>query len=247
MEFVSRAGTGGIARADMQNVLLISILCLFALNLCGQVKPPTAQDQAVRMPFVNNEDFEVSEIWLLNKGYSDTDLEVAKTPYQELHLQKGFTVKERKDCSLKLQNTSGSILYEFLASDNYLGYKTTHDFFRDLYYNKRLARMELDASLFDLSYKKGKRPRLLSKDPKKAGYNKWGVQIKAKGGSPVLLMATYQHQTKKIYGSILTFVFDDEARARKFDSDFRYAIKRCNSSKPVPPTPVKLPPGVIVN
>lgn len=73
---------------------------------------------------------------------------------------------------------------------------------------------------------------MLSSNPKRPGYNKWAVQIKAKSGLPVLFMATYERRTEKIHGEILTFVFDDEAKARQFDADLRNAIRVCKDFEP---------------
>lgn len=229
------------------SVMLVFLLCFCAGNALGQLKPPAEQDQSPMIEPRYKDDFGQAEILILNKGFNDTDLEIGKVPYQEIHLPKGLTFAQLNDCSLKLENAAGLISYTFLATDNYLSYKNTHDFFSGLYSKQQPSRLELYIPLYDLSYKKGKRPRILSKNPKKSGYNKWAVQIKAKSGLPILLTATREHTTKRIYGEILTFVFDDETRARQFDIDFRNTIRGCKDFSPTLPPEIKLPPVVIVN
>ncbi|HMM79115.1 MAG TPA: hypothetical protein PKC65_03730 [Pyrinomonadaceae bacterium] len=229
------------------SVMLVFLLGFCAGNALGQVKPPENQDPSSMIEPRYKDDFGQAEIMILNKGFNDTDLEIGKVPYQEIHLQKGLTFAQLNDCSLKLENTVGLISYEFLATDNYRSYKNTHDFFSGLYRNQQPSHLELYIPLYDLSYSKGKRPRMLSKNPKKPGYNNWAVQIQAKSGLPILLTATREHTTKKIYGEILTFVFDDETRARQFDLDFRNTIRACKDFSPNLPPKIKLPPVVIVN
>ncbi|MCC6328637.1 MAG: hypothetical protein IT174_08980 [Acidobacteria bacterium] len=227
--------------------MFIFLLCICTGNAFGQIKPPANQDQSPMIEPRYKDDFGQAEIIILNKGYSDTDLEIGKVPYQEIHLQRGLTFARLNDCSLKLENTAGLISYEFLATDNYLSYKYTHDFFSDLYSKQQPSHLELYIPLYDLSFKKGKRPRILSKNPKKSGYNKWAVQIKAKSGLPILLTATREGTTKKIYGEILTFVFDDETRVRQFDLDFRNTIRACKDFSPNLPPKINLPAGVIID
>ena len=45
----------------------------------------------------------------------------------------------------------------------------------------------------------------------------------------------------------LTFVFDDETKARQFDGDIRNAIRVCKDFEPEKEPEIDLPPGVIMN
>src|SRR5690606_3245278 len=218
----------------MYRFFLISIFCSLAMGVSGQVKAPDLPNPSPITQLFNKEDFEQAEIWLMNKGHSDptSDLEMLKVPYQNVGVQKGLRMVSLTECTLRLEDQAGLISYAFLSNDNYRSYKNIHDFISDLHRGQKPAYLELNIPLYDLSYKKGKRPRMLSKKPNKPGYNKWAVQIKAKGSLPILFMATHERRTEKIYGEILTFVFDNEAQARRFDSDLRNAIRVCKDFEP---------------
>lgn len=174
-------------------------------------------------------------------------MELSKIPYQGIGLGKGFVTEHFSGCSLKLQNTTGLIPSAVFAEVNPTIYGEKRDFFSNLSRDQKPTYLELLIPLYDLSHKKGKRPYLLSNNPKKAErYGKWVVQLKAKRGVPVRLIATDEKgRIENIDGHMLTFVLDNEISARKFDSDFRQAIKVCSSFDPDPKP--ELPPGIIVN
>lgn len=216
----------------MLKILLIIFFCSCPISITAQIKPPVTRTSSPIFEQLNKEDIEQAEIWLLNKGDSSSDLELTKVPRQRIHLQKGLSMETIQNCSLKLENKTGVILYASLSDDNNWNYKKIHDFFYDLYSQRRPSYLELYLPLYDLSYEKGKPPHRLSKNPEKPGYNKWLVQIKAKGDLPISLTATYERRTEEIDGEIVTFVFDDEVGARQFDSDFRNAIRICKDFEP---------------
>lgn len=209
----------------MRKVFHILLFLVCSLSISGQIASPSVvtgdklnADLAQYIP--------QAEIWLLNKG-TDSEMDLGKIPYQEVHVNKGFTVQKFERCELRLEEPAGLLPYTFLSTDNYLTYGSTHDFFAALSRNRTPARLTLYIPLYKLSHKKGKPTRRLSKNPQKLGYNKWAVQLKTRKGLPILLMATEASRTEKVYGEILTFVFDDEDAAHSFEAGFRQQIKIC--------------------
>ena len=237
-------------------LMFISVLCLSVINTSAQFKPPASNPVTDIIEKLNADVFQQAEVILVNEGYdggeSDRELgiEIGKVPYQKLQISKGFTASHFKECRLTLENPSGRIKDAFLSSDNPIGYGRVTDFFSDLHRQQKPSKLELEIPLYGLSNKNGKRPHLLSRDPKKANtYGKWGVQPSVKGGFSINLIATdNKGRIEKITGQRLTFVFDDETTSRQFDTDFRKAASICSTFDPKPAEPtVKLPPVVIVN
>lgn len=234
-------------KMSMLKLVQVSILCTFVVSTFGQFEPSVPVAANAIAADLNAKFFPGAAIILVNEGL-ESDLEISKIPYQKIQLNKGFTMERFTNCSLKLQDPKGLIPYAFLSTDNPLGYGKVHDFFSDLYREQKPSLLELLVPLYKLSHKKGKRSHLLSKNPKKAGSGKWAVQLKAKGGLPVRLIATDDDgRIEKIDGHILTFVFDNEELARRFDSQFRQIIRLCSTFDPGTPGLPKRPPIIIVN
>lgn len=107
----------------MRKFLLIIFFCSCPVSITAQIKPPVTRTSSPIFKQLNKEDIEQAEIWLVNEGYSPLDdLEISKTPRQEVHVMKGLTMEPLKDCTLRLERRSALISYLSLSDDNPIGY-----------------------------------------------------------------------------------------------------------------------------
>lgn len=91
---------------------------------------------------------------------------------------------------------------------------------------------ELYIRLNRMSYKKGKKPYLHTKNPDEAKLlGSWRTEFKEKGGRDVLLIVVFDSPPgvgrDQMYGDSVTFTFDSKDMSEQFYAAFRQAIRLC--------------------